>query len=261
MTQTNRFALTFETLTGPVAATRAISPSPALALPNLSEVLAEFSPLPRQALFLGVAHDGLPVLLNLDDPVPGPLLIIGDAKCGKTRLLQTIARGIDHLREPQDVKYAVITDRPDEWHAIRASSSCDEVLATPDPAVVKYLTSLAGWAHANKGERQTVLLLIDNLNSLVSSSEQARQSLRWLLFRGPSRRAWPVVTLNTDLAKTMPYWLEAFRTRLFAYVGDFAAADRLAGEPIQPIRNLVAGSQFCMPEGAEWTPFWIPNLD
>jgi hypothetical protein len=255
MTQTNRFALTLETSTRPV------SPSPALALPNLSEVLAEFSPLPRQALFLGVANDGLPVLLNLDDPVPGPLLIIGDTKCGKTRLLQTIARGVDNIREPQDVKYAVLTDRPDEWHTIRSSSSCDSVLNTSDPAAANYLSSLAGWAHANKGGRQTVLLLIDNLNSLVSSSEEIRQALRWLLFRGPSRRVWPVVTLNTNLAKRIPYWLETFRTRLFAYVEDFAVADRLAGEPIQPVRNLVAGSQFCMPEGSKWTPFWIPTLD
>ena len=44
-------------------------------MPPLSEVLAEFGPMPEEAMFLGVASDGLPVLLNLHDPVPGPILI------------------------------------------------------------------------------------------------------------------------------------------------------------------------------------------
>ena len=64
---------------------------PAPALPPLNEVLAEFGPMPPEALFLGVASDGLPVLLNLHDPIPGPSLITGDAGTGKTGLLQTIA--------------------------------------------------------------------------------------------------------------------------------------------------------------------------
>lgn len=261
MTQTNRLALNVETLAVPAPEVHPLPTVPALALPNLSKVLAEFSPLPRQALFLGVAHDGLPVFLNLDDPVPGPLLIIGDAKAGKTRLLQTIAQGAGHVHEPRNVKYSVITDRPDEWGAIQDSANCEEVLSTGDSAAADYLTSLAGWAHANRGERQTVLILIDNLNSLIASSADACQSLRWLLFRGPSRRVWPIATLNTNLAKSVPYWLEAFRTRLFAYIESPADAERLAGRPIRAVGNLVAGSQFCLPEGGEWLPFWIPNLD
>jgi hypothetical protein len=43
---------------------------PTPALPSISEVLNEFGPMPPEALFLGVASDGLPVLLNLHDPIP-----------------------------------------------------------------------------------------------------------------------------------------------------------------------------------------------
>ena len=44
-------------------------------------------PCPREALFLEIADDGLPILLNLHDPVPGPLLISADQSAGKTSFL------------------------------------------------------------------------------------------------------------------------------------------------------------------------------
>ena len=52
----------------------ALPSQPKPASPTLSSVLAEIGPLPHEVLFLGVAADGLPVLLNLHDPVPRPLL-------------------------------------------------------------------------------------------------------------------------------------------------------------------------------------------
>ena len=39
-----------------------------LAVPSLNEVLAEFAPLPQAALLLGLATDGLPILLNTRVP-------------------------------------------------------------------------------------------------------------------------------------------------------------------------------------------------
>lgn len=56
------------------------------AAPALRDVLAELGPLASEALFLGVASDNLPVLFNLDDLHPGPMLIAGDAGSGKTGL-------------------------------------------------------------------------------------------------------------------------------------------------------------------------------
>ena len=63
-------------------------------VPSLSSVLSEMGSLPRGALFLGVASDGLPVLLNLHDSNIGPLLILGDAGVGKTSFLRTLTQGV-----------------------------------------------------------------------------------------------------------------------------------------------------------------------
>ena len=92
---TNRqFSLALQALTELKTESNACS-KPAVGMPPaLSDVLAEIGPLPPEALFLGVASDHLPVLLNLYDPHPGPMLIAGDAGSGKTAFLQTIAHSV-----------------------------------------------------------------------------------------------------------------------------------------------------------------------
>ena len=53
-------------------------PRPVPPAPSLAESLSELGPLPKEAMLLGLASDGLPVLLNLHDPHPGPLLVAAD---------------------------------------------------------------------------------------------------------------------------------------------------------------------------------------
>ncbi len=104
MSPTNRqFSLALEALAElqpEIAVQRAlvtpdVRPIPAPPAPALEQALDEVGPMPREALFLGIAADGLPVLLNLHDPAPGPLLLIADPGAGKTAFLQTIARGVE----------------------------------------------------------------------------------------------------------------------------------------------------------------------
>src|SRR3972149_6304138 len=116
MVEMNRFALMLEALTE-LAAEEKQSPQagPAPALPSLRDVLDDVAPFPREAIFLGLAEDGLPVLLNLFDAVPGPLLIASDSKSSKTNLLQVIARAAELMHAPDEVEYSIITSNLDEW--------------------------------------------------------------------------------------------------------------------------------------------------
>ena len=59
-------------------------PRPLPAAPSLADSISALGPLPNEALLLGLASDGLPVLLNLHDPHPGPLLVAADPGAGKT---------------------------------------------------------------------------------------------------------------------------------------------------------------------------------
>src|SRR5215470_430965 len=80
------------------------------------EAMAE--PMPPEALFLGVASDGLPVLLNLTDPVPGPVLVTADPGAGKKALLQTVAWAAGKMHHPDDLQFGVLTNHPDEWNGM-----------------------------------------------------------------------------------------------------------------------------------------------
>jgi hypothetical protein len=229
--------------------------------PFLSEVLAGYMPLPREALFLGVADDQLPVLLNLLDPLPGPVLVFGDQGSGKTSFLQVVARGVEQVHEAQTVQYGVITRYPEEWKDLGGGPNCVEIFPTYKNNAQDFLNSLMSWAHANRGDRQSVLLMIDDLSSISSMDFETRQNLRWLLLRGPSRRVWPIVTLNPEKVHEVEPWLEFFHTRLFGRLGTPRDAQNFAGANLPAFGELTPGKEFLLREGEEWLKFWIPSLD
>jgi len=230
-------------------------------LPSLTETLASAGQVPPEALFLGLAEDGLPVLLNLYDPVPGPLFITADAAAGKTALLQAVARAIELKHSPSEVEFGVLTSFPGDWDAFRESQNLAGICAPGDDTAKDLLYSLVSWAHNNKGERQSVVLLIDDLESAAKLGRETEQNLRWLLLRGPSRRVWPIITLNASRASNMQAWLGFFRTRLFGHIQDSHDAELLTGLPGHSLDYLSAGNQFTMREGNSWINFWIPKID
>jgi len=235
--------------------------SPVPAAPSLTVSLSELGPLPREAMLLGLASDGLPVLLNLHDPYPGPLLIAADPGTGKTALLQLIAQAVVEMHDPEDVQFGVVSNYPDEWDHLEGAAHCVGVFPTYHDSAVDFITSLSGWAHANKGEQQSVLLLIDDLESMNDLDFDVQQTLRWLLLRGPARRVWPLVTMNAARGTQVEAWLEAFRTRIFGQVKDEREAAKLAKLPGTSFRHLQAGVQFALREGIDWLKFWIPQLE
>lgn len=254
------FSLMLEALSELQPEIDAALPKPVPAAPSLSESLSELGPLPTEALLLGLATDGLPILLNLHDPHPGPLLIAADPGAGKTALLQLVAQAASQMHAPGDVQFGVVTNYPDEWGHLAELEHCVGIFPTYHDSAIDFLSSLSGWAHANKGSSQSILLLVDDLESMQHIDFDARQSLRWLLLRGPSRRVWPVVSMNAERAAQVESWLEAFRTRIFGLIADDRTADSLTGIPGSTLKHLQAGLQFALREGNGWLKFWIPQV-
>lgn len=232
---------------------------PGPVLPNLGRVLAGISPLPHEALFLGMANDGLPVLLNLHDPVPGPILIAGNPSTGKTRLLQTIARGVESLHEPEMAQYGIISKKPDEWKSFYKGKNNIGIYRSNEENTAELIRSLVAWAHNNKGDGQSIILFVDELNDITDLDEQTRQNLRWLLLRGPSRRVWTFAVMNAEDAESMSEWLEFFRTRLFGFVDDADTGKMLTGN--SPLNHLSPREEFAMREGDQLLKFWLPSID
>ena len=244
-----------------------LSTEPAVGIPPaLREVLAEIGSLPAEALFLGISSDHLQVLLNLYDPLPGPMLIAGDSGSGKTAFLQTIAQSVIQTHSAADVQFGVITNYPDEWEAIEATPHRVGVFPVGHKGTQEFMKSLASWAHSNKNTHQCVLLLVDDLESVASLDLETVQHFRWLLLRGPARRVWPIVTLNAPRYGQVISWLQNFRTRVFGRVANLRVAEALGGDKASVLGQLEARIQFCLREkdprsspADNWLRFWLPS--
>jgi len=257
---TNRqFSLTLEASNelNQDAATPLSKPVPAA--PALTRVLLGTGALPREALFLGVALDGLPVLLNLHDPIPGPLLVVGDAGAGKTAFLQMLVRGIQQTHHSESVQFGVITNHPDEWEGVEITSHRVGVFPVQQNSAQDFINSLAGWAHANQQPDRTILLLIDDLESVAKLEPDALQNLRWLLLRGPARRVWPIITMNAERYGQVLSWIPMFRTRIFGKIAKEQVAAALGSDSSSALNQLEAGLQFSLRENGKWLKFWLPS--
>lgn len=261
MTENNRYSLMMEALMELKPEIESASRSQPLPdLPALSEVLTEFGPMPAEALFLGVASDGLPVLLNLHDPVPGPILINGDAGTGKTAFLQSIARSAEKMHQPEELQFGILTSHPDEWSSLESIPNNVGIFPLYHRSAEDFILSLASWAHGNKTSQQSVLLLLDDLEAATNLDFDAKQNLRWLFLRGPARRVWSFNTLNPNRMENIVPWLDAFHTRIFGHIQDPGHTRNLGAETAN-LGSLNIGTQFALREGDNWLRFWIPGID
>src|SRR5512141_1466101 len=254
MTENNRYALMLEALAElkpEIDSARRSQSQPVPALPPLSEVLTEFGPMPQEALFLGVASDGLPVLLNLHDPVPGPILIVGDAGVGKTTLLHVIASAVGKMHQPEDVQFGALTNHPEEWNGVENIPNNVGIFPLYHKSSEDFILSLASWAHGNKSSQQSVLLLIDDLEAATNLDFDAKQNLRWLFLRGPARRVWPINTLNPNRMENIMPWLDEFRTTIFGPLQAPGYSRSLDAENAY-LNALNGGTQFTLREGENW---------
>ena len=259
MTTNRQFSLTVDSLVELKQDTAAPLSKPIPAAPTLSRVLLEIGSLPREALFLGIALDGLPVMLNLHDSIPGPLLVIGDAGAGKTTFLQMLARAVQQTQTSESVQFGVITNYPDEWKNVDATSHRLGIFPAQQNGTQDFIHSLTSWAHANQQSGRSILLLIDDLEAVAKLDPDTLQNLRWLLLRGPARKVWPIITMNAERYGQVLSWIPMFRTRIFGKIVKEQIAAALGGDQASALEQLEAGMQFSLRENEKWLKFWLPS--
>jgi hypothetical protein len=263
MTTNRKFSSTLEALASLSLGGNSSDPGhsqPVPAAPALDRVLSEIGPLPPQALFLGIASDGLPVLLNLFDPHPGPMLVIGDHGAGKTAFLKAIAHSLSLTHTESEIQYGVITTRSEEWEQGAKPDHCIGIFDVTQAGAREFVQSLASWAHGNRNSTQSILILLENLDATVNMEPEALNHFRWLLLRGPARRVWPIITLEAERYGQVLAWLENFRTRVFGRVADLQVAQALGGDQAAALDQLAVGTQFSLRENGSWLKFWLPSF-
>jgi len=211
----------------------------------------------------------LPVLLNMHDPNPGPLLLISDPGAGKTAFLRICGKALIEMHPPQEAQFAVITNHVDEWEDFTANNqtNCIGVFPAYHDSAVDLISSLSAWAQRNRTPNQSIILMIDDINCIDKMDFDIKQTFRWLLSRAPTRRLWPLVTMTASDSFEMESWLPAFRTRIYGKIDDCPTAlysFHHGREPLESLNHmsfskLHSGVQFALREGNDLLRFWIPE--
>ena len=238
-------------------------PRPSL---RLEALVRSIPSLPMQTAILGTCLDGSPILFDLKDPRPGPILLVGDPFCGKTALLKTIAQSLMMTNRPYEVDFNVISAHPQEW-TIESSRYSDYF-----PVITSNYERSAGEAILNicdlvesrqHGKRLGAcrLLLLDGLDTLPYMDFDVRLNFEWLLQEGPSYQVWPVVAVTTAAALNHPQWIKFFRTRVAGYVENQKTGRELSLLREIDLTKMDPGQQFAVRVGREGYPFWLPESD
>lgn len=229
---------------------------------SLEQILAQNPRLPAQTAILGICDDGYPVLFDLMDDRPGPLLVTGETGSGKTRLLKMIVKSAVSLNSPYEVKYSLVTSQPDEWADLnQAGGHCHSAAPDYEDAAGENIIRLAEIASARKVGRQdgaAVLLVIDDLRFIARADYDVRLNFEWLLKNGPESGIWPVVALPEQSALEMPRIVSQFHTRIIGKM-PLASSKRLALFEGLDTENLETGKQFAVRVQNDWLNFWLPS--
>jgi len=227
--------------------------------PELSETLDGLIDMPADALLFGVAGDGLPLLLHLRDPRPGPVLVTGERGCGKTDFLKLLLIATQRLSAPSETRFVVLTAYPADFDNVCAPERLLGVWPTYEANSVDLLYQLACQVQ-NPDESQPLVLLFDGLDAILQMGPAARDDLAYILSNGPRALVWPVVTVNSELGLRLPDWLAYFRTRIYGRISNPHTAEALTPIPGAALNSLFPGSQFCLRQHSKWLKFWLPNL-
>ncbi len=232
---------------------------------DLPAILQAWSPLPSGSVLLGICDDGLPLLVDLKNPSPGSLLLVGDLEPANRNLLRISLASISLLHQPSEVELHLVTDRREAYVSlldvpgtIKAHSPYDRGL----PELIGYFASRANQRQSGRQSARMAVLAIDDLETVVSQLSVDRVGeLTWLAASGPMEGLWVFAGLDASRYHDLdPVLFQAFRTRLVGASRDQKNAAILSGLPGSVVRSLDPGAGYCVKFAGELIHFWLPRF-
>jgi len=217
-------------------------PSPQRPLPRWNYTATQardiLGPTPEEALFFGADGEFFPVFLNLDDPSPGPIVVVGERLTGKRSFLMNIAVSCEVYTKRKPIQYAVISDNPGRWDyfGVNDAKNCVGIYGFYDNTAQDLVYGLCEYGKNNKNHK--VILLLDTLKGVLQFDFDFQVAIKWLLKNGPNMGIWPVVSVHNDDVNMLSNYMEFFRTQIFAYI-----------------------DRYELEEDEEMLSFWIPRLE
>ena len=166
--------------------------------PTLEEVLEDIGPLPSEALFIGMAEDYLPMMVNVRDNNTPNILIWN----GETSFLKMVAEFIMNrdIREHQEIEFVVFTNNTEEWKFLaketnfKKNSPCIGVIPFWDSLADQVLLGLASWIHQGVKPNHSVVVLIEGVENVINMDLDAKQNFNYIFLKGKDRRVFAIGT-------------------------------------------------------------------
>lgn len=241
-------------------------PKPKKKIPTLQGLLSEYDDLPAQSVILGVDEEGLPVLVEINEPEPGPgsILIVGDERQQQINLLRTAIESVVWRNSARGVQFLVLSHLPGAWRSWVSEKGyeryCLGVHGVNELAAQEWVQRLTEWAEERQSGarvRPPVLLLLDTLSFLPKLSSELREEFNWLAKEGPKGYVWPIAAISTALANALSRQIGIFKTTIYGYTDDEAFYTKLAGLDENAARRFVAPGQFAVKTREDGKSTWL----
>ncbi|RPJ52262.1 MAG: hypothetical protein EHM21_00635 [Chloroflexi bacterium] len=235
---------------------------------GLDLVFQQNQSLPDQTVVFGVCEDGLPVLLDLHNPAPGAVVVIGDDREAQLEFLRTAVASAALRNSPRSVQFLVLSCEPDSWKKWIVENGferhCLTIESAEEGQVREWILRLADWTEQRRlGESSgpAVLLVMDTLSFLSQLEYDVRLNFDWMAKEGPQAQIWPLAVISTDLAKAMSgrRLLRGFQTRIIGYANQPADIIQLAGVDAQEAETFSRRGEFAVKVGENWLRFRLPG--
>jgi hypothetical protein len=234
--------------------------------PSIQDLIQEIGPLPPFSIIIGGCDDHSHLFLDLADPAPGSILIVGNDKSGRSRLLESILISSALLNSPRRVRYALIAPDITGLEYLTQRPHCYKATAADTNEAIDLIYELAEIADFRRNNQQSgsaIILAIDNLASLLTGmNEDMLEQFRWLVQIGPEVQIWTMATQDSKTVMDIdPNFINHFGTRLIGSVESTEVVNYLTGSEDNKPEDIIAGSQFRVLFNENWVRFWIPAVE
>lgn len=220
--------------------------------------------LPEETAIFGICEDGLPVLLDFTDPMPGSVLVAGTHLEGSRQLLQlalssTLRRTLSH-----DLKILVVSQDPSAWQSMFRNTGRHQLEILPifdrlSGAAILHLSRTLEQRMNGRSHGETSLLFINDLHVVSQLDLDVQMNLQWLIDQGPQYGIWSLADVAAKDIEKIDSFVTSFRTRILGQVDEPGLSARLANVRSIDTSKYHPTQQFCVRVNQNWMNFWLPG--
>lgn len=218
-----------------------------------------FQPMPAYTTVLGICEDGLPLVLDMNDPDAGAILISGRRHTGKCELMKSILYSACSTNNADQLYFYMISPQPGDQIGLNQLAHCYGVLSSYDKAACELIYDLAGLVEQRKSGRHLgakCILAIDDLYELIKHQDyDVLNHLKWLFRYGASNGIWLISTVDDERQNLIEHDLLAEqKTRILTGTGRSLLPEQAATS-----HSEVSLTTYKTRIGNDWINFWLPS--